>query len=69
MGGSVERHPQQRHLGGEQAPGEFIKAGNAVGELARRAEQPVNDVIDRVVTRALLGRRQDPNGTIGLVSP
>ena len=69
MGGSVERYPQQRHLSGEQAPGEFIKAGNALGELARRAEQPVNDVIDRVVTRALLGRRQDPKGTIGLVSP
>ena len=33
--GGVERHPQQRHLGGEQAPSEFIEAGNAVGEFAR----------------------------------
>jgi len=36
--GGVERHPQQRHSGGQQAPNEFIKAGNAVGEFARRAE-------------------------------
>jgi hypothetical protein len=54
--GGVERHPQQRHFGGEQAPGEFIEAGNAVGEFARRAKQPVSDVIDRVVNGALLGR-------------
>jgi hypothetical protein len=53
--GGVERHPQQRHLGGEQAPGEFIKAGDALGELARRAEQPDSDVIDRFVSGALLG--------------
>ena len=52
----MERHPQQRHLGGEQAPGEFIEAGNAVGEFARRAEQPVGDVIHRVVDWALFGR-------------
>jgi hypothetical protein len=35
--GAVERHPQQRHLGGEQAPSKFVEAGNAVGRLVRRA--------------------------------
>jgi len=54
--GGVESQPQQRHFGGEQVPGEFIEAGNAVGEFARRAEQPVGDVIHRVVDWALFGR-------------
>jgi hypothetical protein len=54
--GAVERHPQQRHLGGEQAPSKFVEAGNAVGRLVQRAEQPVGDVIDRVMNGALLRR-------------
>ena len=60
--GGVERQPQQRHCGGEQAPSEFIEAGNAVGEFARRAEQPVGDIVDRVVNRTPFGRtRQGSN--------
>jgi hypothetical protein len=66
--GGVERHPQQRHFGGDQAPGEFIEAGNAVGEFARRAKQPVSDVIDRVVKGALLrpaGQSSDDTNMLG----
>jgi hypothetical protein len=28
--GGVERHPQERHSGGDQAPGEFVKGGNTL---------------------------------------
>ena len=53
--GGVERYPQERHSGGDQAPGKFIEAGNALGELAP-FEQPVGDIVDGVVNRTPFGR-------------
>jgi hypothetical protein len=53
-------HPQERHSCGDQAPHEFVKRDDALVELARRLEQPVGDIGDRVVDRALLGRTRHP---------
>ena len=60
QGGGVDRYPQERHSDGDQAPGEFVKAGNAFGNLARRLEQPVGDIVDRVVSRTQFGRTRNP---------
>ena len=57
--GGVERYPYERHSGGDQAPGEFVEAGNALGELAP-LEQPVGDIVDRVVNRTPFGRTRHP---------
>jgi len=59
--GGVERYAQERHSSGDQAPGKFVEAGNALGELAP-LEQPVGDIVDRVVNRTPFGRtRQGSN--------
>jgi hypothetical protein len=56
----VECYPQERYSGGDQAPGEFVKAGNAFEKVARRLEQPVGDIVDRVVSRTPFGRTRHP---------